>query len=433
MKYKKFSDRNDGKSEGKFLKKLFILFVPAIFVGSMFLTQIPLFPEQNSVMASESAPALSTVSFSSSLLQGNTVLLNSTFFESHSPIHITSSLETVFSHNIPFMVLIYGAYQYRGSFLSSWQTAMQAHNTKVPFGVVNKASNESALLNSPAIAITFDPFGIITAGLLTYSHLGNFVSYAEHVFQYEKHPSGITPSSSVMQPTGSLHIVSSSYDVVPSYFSLIGYTSWYTEVMDDAAGTAVGQTSAMWTLYEYTYVTSSGVVYYEFGEVSQQNIEGYSLSNGNWVPTDLNELTNWDTSQFSTQELNNHAPLNSGTIGSGTTTYTIGTTIGPASLSVSFTEPNDVISYSDQSNPSAGVAEVDYNFFNNPWEFWHAQDQTNTLYTTFASSDGFMQPSGSLPLYMYIGLHGQVMAGGHYFSSPTLDQEIVLYTGSFGA
>ncbi|MCL5782877.1 MAG: hypothetical protein M1476_03085 [Candidatus Thermoplasmatota archaeon] len=312
---------------------------------------------------------------------------------------------------------------------------MQTHNMKAPFGVVNKASNESVLLSSPAIAITLDPFGIITAGLLTYSHLGNFVSYAEHVFQYEKHQSGITLSSSVMQSTEPLHIVpsSSSYDIVPSYFSLIGYTAWYTEVMDDAAGTAVGQTSAMWTLYEYTYVTSSGVVYYEFGEVSQQNIEGYGLSNGNWVPTDLNELTNWDTSQFNTQELNNHSPLNSGTIGSGTTTYTIGMTIGPAGLSVSFTEPNDVISYSDQSNPSAGVAEVDYNFFNDPLEFWHTQVQTNTLYTTFASSDGFIQPSGSLPLYMYLGLHGQVMAGGHYFSSPTLDQEIVLYTGSFSA
>ena len=75
-----------------------------------------------------------------------------------------------------------------------------------------------------------------------------------------------------------------------------------------------GYSTSGWTIYEYTYTAPTGITYYDYAVCGQASVEGYIACGFKFRPSDMYVETNYLSSNYSSQTLYHHCPIDYGTI-----------------------------------------------------------------------------------------------------------------------
>ena len=391
----------------------------AVLLVTAVMLITPLIPQAETFAAAQSRDT--SVEFTGIIGNGTVAILNQSYLSGISSTSLTNFLTSTFARSGSYLAIIYGAQSLRGGFYEDWNVALSENNMRMPVGLASQSLSSkslevsSSMLNDTAVAIAFNPFGEIVGGNISLSQFPNFVSYAVTTFYKEMSILGAKSSTPIMAPRGI------PMGVTPNYFNGIGFVGWY-QIQANYTGSEVGWVQALWTYYEYTYTSPNGTVYYEFASIGTTSIQALGL----WVPGDLWAHTGWNTSTYPGQILYAWNPVNTGSYSNGQNiTYSVSVQYGPASVYVSETVPQNIITWTDQSNPSDGNAKVDYTF--------GSKAQGGVTYTLYPGSTGFLDPfrtGGTQPMIVTEGMYASFAYSIFLAWTPVFQQQVYLYQSS---
>lgn len=347
--------------------------------------------------------------YSSDLMGNSVVILDNSFFQSHSPESIHQSLFTIFAQGAPFMAILLCDASYRSEFLKAWSSSLQSEGYQMPVQTVSSSipgTNYSAsfpLLPDSGVALSFRPSGEILSGNLNNESRADFATYAEDSFHYEVSLMNSANGSWSPSPVGI------------NFRNYTGYFGIFSEIINRQIGEPLGTTAGLWTFYEATQRLESGTVYYFYGVAGRISIEGFSTSSVNWRPSNLVEETNWGGNQDQ-QQAWEWSPINTGYL-NGTAGRIYFVQIIPVPMYFTILGTNNTISWRDQSDPALGLTKANFSFKWDDYDLMGTNTQSDTVYTVSTSSVGFIDTGrgGSPPLVINEAVQAQLWGGREYY------------------
>jgi hypothetical protein len=228
---------------------------------------------------------------------------------------------------------------------------------------------------------------------------------------------------------------------VPAYikdsqnYKYIGYVGWKTAYFKGrGCGETTGYMSVM-VKYYYTEVNTPTTKYHSWLAYPQHSAKGYKTScwgiTWNHYPKTFISVTDWKTSIWPGQVLDDWGPKNAGTAATITFTVTSGVSLGyrtayaTIEYSVSIIEPNGpYFEWFDKSDPPYGIAKAEHNV---KVPSGYAVSKLNdVLFTVEPSSTGFLDPNkpgGYLPMIVYHTFTTYLNTG----DSATIQFRVALY------
>jgi len=309
---------------------------------------------------------------------------------SKKPLEIFYDLSNLTSTSNGYVFIILFANSFRQNFLTAFLKALTKNGYKMPLLIANSTIDkkvinlDSRLFNSDVIAISFKPFGWSIADKI--SSPANDVAWAINNFLDSKYQL-ISQKTSVQD------------GITVNGFNFIGYVGWKTANAVDNNGKVVGIESIKVDYYYTSATTANGK--YEFflahiwhsayGNLCWTAWYGvtYCYAPKSWV-----SVTNWETSTWPGQVLDDWGPKNTGSNTIITYSISASATVGSsgpsvsAGATVSYTIPGGlVINWQDYTQPQNGYVQTNHQIPNSQG------GQPGPVYTLEPASIGFLDPT----------------------------------------
>lgn len=321
-------------------------------------------------------------------LNVTTLIVGTGFFQNLSSSSLVSLLSNWFRNSEvwgEFTLIVYKAFEFRDELLKDWETALTVNALSLKVIPVSSPITKSSLSQSPslnnaqAIALSFNPEIVIFGEFLSLSDLAGYVSFVESAVSSATATNVAAISSPNFSPASSV----TSTNVKNMRY--IGSCGWYNAYSNN------GFNEVLYDYYESS-MQINGQTYYFFVSGVQHSVQGYHELFGGWKAWKYQDITNWQTSSYAGQILQNWTQQGSGyyTFNSQNPTFTlpISFSISGLDVGISWTiyyggTPN--LNYNDQSNPGAGYVDTFYR--------WGIGANVGDTYTVYSLSLGELDPT----------------------------------------
>lgn len=291
------------------------------------------------------------------------ILLGDNYLTKTNSTGLLTMLSTKISEGYGFSVIIYKSFSQRENFFNTWFEALQLNKLRMPVVFANaidgNKSNlqlDSFMYYAPLVAISCAPFGmyIISNGTNIY---GGIIS-AVNKFSNEETINGGLISDYISQK----HPLYSPMVITENTFTnYLGYLGWYSNnaysYVWPFGPTVKAATQETAVDYYEAQTTNAKGTWYFFLAYTRNTVYMYSYIRYLFTLSNIESITNWNTSTFAGQVLYDWAPTNSGSTSDMSYSLTAG--VSGVGVSVSYSEQNGIpINWQDKTNPSSGYVNT---------------------------------------------------------------------------
>ncbi|MEM0161078.1 MAG: hypothetical protein QW258_01325 [Thermoplasmata archaeon] len=291
------------------------------------------------------------------------MLLGYNYLTETSSTGLLNMFSTKIHNGYGFSVIIYGSYSQRHRFFDAWFEALQLNKLRMPV-VFAYTFNENKsnlqldpfIYSAPAVAISFAPFGmyVIPNGTNIY---GGIIT-AVNKFSNEATVNGGLISDYMNQKQSPYSPMVINENTFTSY---LGYLGWYSNsaysYVWPFGPTVKAATQETAVDYYEAQTTNAKGTWYFFLAYTRNTVYMYSYSRYSFTLSNMESITNWNTSKFAGQVLYDWAPTNSGS--TSDMTYSLSAGVSGVGVSVSYSEQNGIpIEWQDKTNPSSGYVNT---------------------------------------------------------------------------
>jgi len=376
-------------------------------------------PIEDSNLASDGLASLGNIRYVDSL-EGCEVLIVGNGYLSKATDAIYEQLASRLTSDVGFVIIIDGAKELRGNFLSAVFDALDANGLRMPVmlvddAVTDKASNSinQAFYTADMVAIAFKPYGFTIIEEKT--DAASDIIFAVNNYLDDKQTCALgdicASAGTRMNPAVCVSPTSTASNP-PTGTTFIGSIGWKSYTKYGLYSEPQGKEEAR-VKYYYCNATTAEGTYKFFFAYAQHWAKGYGYLGLFFYPPHYFYTTaDWKTDTYSDQILDDWGPKNSGS----NSVITYGLSVGisgedpTASASITYSvEGGLLIAWADQGDPADGIAKT-RNYIEN--------SVIDVGYTVEPSSTGYLDPEigGDEPANVYHEFKTDYGSGLYAFS-----------------